>query len=323
MNNEATHPGPSRARPQPRPVGRHAARGHRRRAAHRRGFTLIELVVAGLIIAMLLGAVTLSLHQLGAVKSLSARHLTACLRADAALAALRREIVSVLRADDLFFTRLQVTDRAGPSTLGLLDRDSILLFNTRLRPVRELDFIGEGMAYETQFRIEEDEAGPVLWQRRDPVPDEYPLGGGVATPLVEGIIAVSIEAYDGFQWFEEWDSDTDGLPWALKVMVVASGYLPGTDAYDAPTAVLRTVIAIDRVPPSADQLADEEAGAGGADSDAGGTAGPGGGPGSSDGGTAPGFPGGSQPPPAAGGRGEPAPKVPPRPGRGATLQQDR
>ncbi len=277
--------------------------------------------MAGLIITMLLGTVTLSLHQLGAVKSLSARHLTACLRADAALAALRREIVSVLRADDLYFTRLQVTDRAGPSTLGLLDRDSILLFNTRLRPVRELDFMGEGMTYETQLRIEEDEVGPVLWQRRDPVPDEYPLGGGVATPLVEGIIAVSIEAYDGFQWFEEWDSDTDGLPWALKVMVVASGYLPGADAYDAPTAVLRTVIPIDRVPPSADQLADDGSEAGGADSEAGGIGGPEGGSGSPDGRTAPGLPGGSQPPPASGGRGAP-PKIPPRPGRDATLQPD-
>ena len=279
--------------------------------------------MAGLIIALLLGTVTISLHQLGKVKSLSARHLTACLRADAALAALRSAIVSVLRADDLFFTRLQVTDRAGPNALGLLDRDSILLFNTRLRPVRKIDFIGEGMSYETQFRIEEDEVGPVLWQRRDPVPDEYPLGGGVATPLVEGIIAVSIEAYDGFQWFEEWDSDTDGLPWALKVMVVASGYLPGTDAYDAPTAVMRTVIPIDRVAPSADQLADEQAEAGGAESQEGGIGGPGGEPGSPDGDTAPGVPGGSQPPPAAGGRSEPAPRTPPKPGRGATLQPNR
>ncbi len=279
--------------------------------------------MAGLIITMLLGTVTLSLHQLGEVKSLSARHLTACLRADAALAALRREIVSVLRADDLYFTRLQVTDRAGPSTLGLLDRDSILLFNTRLRPVRELDFIGEGMTYETQLRIEEDEVGPVLWQRRDPVPDEYPLGGGVATPLVEGIIAVSIEAYDGFQWFEEWDSDTDGLPWALKVMVVASGHHPGADAYDAPTAVLRTVIPIDRVPPSADQLADEEAEAGGADSEVDGIAGPGGEPGSPGGVTAPGTPGGGRQVPPAGGRGDPRPNTPPRRGRDAALQEDR
>ncbi len=279
--------------------------------------------MAGLIIALLLGTVTMSLHQLGKVKSLSARHLAACLRADAALAALRGEIVSVIRSDDLFFSRLQVTDRAGASALGLLDRDSILLFNTRLRPVREIDYIGEGMSYETQLRIEEDEVGPVLWQRRDPVPDEYPLGGGVATPLVEGIIAVSIEAYDGFQWFEEWDSDTDGLPWALKVMVVASGYLPGTDAYDAPTAVLRTVIPIDRVPPSADQLADEEGEAGGADSEEGGIGGPGDEPGSPDGDTAPGFPGGSQPPPAAGGRGEPAPRTPPRPTGDATLNPNR
>ena len=62
--------------------------------------------------------------------------------------------------------------------------------------MRDIDFNGEGMEYETQYRIEEDDAGPALWVRHDAMPDEYPLGGGVVSPAVEGIVAMMIEAYD-------------------------------------------------------------------------------------------------------------------------------
>jgi hypothetical protein len=123
----------------------------------------------------------------------------------------------------------------------------LLIFNTRLREIHPSDYTGEGIEYETQFRIEEDDYGPILWQRRDVVPDEFPLGGGVATPLVEGVVSLLIEVYDGEQWFQAWDSDLDGLPLAVRVTVSASGHRPGQDVYDAPIAILRTVIPIDRV----------------------------------------------------------------------------
>jgi hypothetical protein len=235
----------------------------RRRARHPRpprpGFTLAELVVAGVIVAFVWGAVTLSLRQLTTARGLTRTQLEAYLRADAALAHLRRDLCSVLRSDDLFWTRLLLTDGGFRTVEGFVDRDEILVFNSRLRPVRRIDYIGEGTEYETQYRIEEDDLGPVLWQRRDPVPDEYPDGGGVATPLVEGVLALSIQAYDGVQWHDNWDSDIDGLPWALRVMVSASGQRPGRDAFESPRAVLRTVIPIDRVPLPADEEEEEEA----------------------------------------------------------------
>ncbi len=159
-----------------------------------RGFTLVEVMVAGIITAFLLSSVSMSLSQVTNAKVVANQRLAAHQRADAALDSLRREIASVIRSDDLFWTRLLIKDDGFSSRVGRLDRDEILLFSTRFRPIHPVEFSGEGMEYESQFRIEDDELGPVLWHRRDAVPDEYPRGGGTATPLVDGIVSLSIEA---------------------------------------------------------------------------------------------------------------------------------
>lgn len=223
-----------------------------------RAFTLIELLVAAVISAFVLGSVATSLGQLGKAKSIGKERLDAHLRADAALTMLRRDLASVVRTDDLFFTRLVIFDAVVNTPQGDADRDELLLFANRIRPIRDINYRGEGSEYETHYRIEVDEAGPVLWQRRDALPDEYPFGGGVANPEVEGLLSVNYEAYDGIEWFEEWDSDDHGLPLAVRITVVASGHRPYRDPYDAPLAVLRTTVAIDRVPIPLDHFQEEE-----------------------------------------------------------------
>ncbi len=225
---------------------------------HRPGFTLVELMVAALMTAFVLGAVSMSLSQLSRAKSGSRAQLAAYLRADAALNAVRRDVVSVLRDQDLFWTRLLLTDHSISSPYGQMDRDEILVFNSQLRPIRDLDFIGDGAEFEAHLRIEEDPDGIVLWRRRDAVPDEYPRGGGVATPLISGVVSLGIEAYDGELWNPSWDSDFDGLPLAIRVTVVASGCRDGQDPYDSTLAILRTVIPIDRVPPPIEPPAEDE-----------------------------------------------------------------
>ncbi len=215
-----------------------------------RAFTLVEVLIAGVIASIVLGSVATSLGQLGRSKSVAKERFDAYLRADAALNNLRRDIASVIRPDDLFFTRLLIYD----DVLDDMDRDEILVLNTRLRPVRDVEhFTGEGLEYETQYRVVMDDFGPVLWQRRDALPDEYPLGGGMATPLVEGVVGLSIEAYDGDQWYGQWDSDIDGLPLAVRITVTASGHRDIEDLYDAPWVYLRTIVPIDRVLEPRDQ----------------------------------------------------------------------
>ena len=215
----------------------------------KRGFTIIELVVAIMIAAIISGAVASSLSQLGRARNISRIRMTASRRASDALESIRRDVQSAVRSDDLFDTRLRLAPEVVRSPVGEVDRDQLLLFNTRLRPIRTIDYSGEGDEYETQYRIEEDRDGPALWRRRDAVPDEFEDAGGIAEPIGDGVIGVRFEAFDGQSWVQEWDSDVDGLPISIRATVTASGARPGEDALNDPRslAVMRTEIPIDRV----------------------------------------------------------------------------
>lgn len=213
----------------------------------RRSFTLAELILAGIITSFILGAVATSLSNLSRAKLSSRQRLEAYLRADSALEMIRRDIASIIRHDDLFFTRFLLIDGTYDTIAGRQDRDELLIFSNRLLQVRDIEYNGEGSENEIQYRVQEGAYTPILWQRRDPFPDKYPYGGGLATPMVDSIVSLQIEAYDGFQWRDEWDSDYEGLPHAVRITVTASGENGMIDVYEAPFATLRTIVSIDRI----------------------------------------------------------------------------
>ena len=216
-----------------------------------RGFTVIELIVAIAVAAIVTAAVTSSISQLGRAREVARLRMNACRRATDALESIRRDVQSVLRSDDLFNTRFRLAAESVRTSAGEMDRDQMLLFNERLRPTRALEYSGEGQEYEAQYRIETDSDGAVLWRRRDAVPDQYEDAGGVAEPVGEGVVGLRLEAYDGKSWRQDWDSDTDGLPWAVRATVTASGARAGEDALRDPRALItmQTEIPVDRVEP--------------------------------------------------------------------------
>ena len=99
----------------------------------RRGFTLIELMVAGMMASIVLGGITTSLSQLGSAKSISRQRLEAYSRCDAALRTIRKEVISVLRRDDLFDTRILLSDFTDRYLGEDVDRDELLVFNGNVR----------------------------------------------------------------------------------------------------------------------------------------------------------------------------------------------
>lgn len=225
------------------------------------GFTLIELVVAGTIAAMVLLAVTFALAQLSKTRNIARERVEAFQRASMSIEALRRDIAAMIRTDDLFDTRFLLTTREATSRTSGHERSNLLIFNISLRPLHPIEYQGEGREYETQYRIEDDELGSALWRRRDMAPDERPDGGGLAEPIADGVVGFLVEASDGEGgWRTEWDSDVDGVPKLVRITVTATGIPVGADSVSlTPDVDLRTVVAIDRlIAPKPDPVLEED-----------------------------------------------------------------
>lgn len=222
----------------------------RRDARPRRAFTLIEVLVGGVIAAIIAAATASSLYGVFEARSAAAERREAFNAARSAVDRIARDIATTVRDADLRFALLRVT------TVELNGKpyDELLLLQSSLEPVRGDESQPEGDRFEVQYRADAD---GTLQRRRDPAFDAYVDAGGVVRPVAHGLTSISIEAYDGSAWFEAWDSDRDGLPHAVRVTVAvrigkASVTRGGREAVPDEVVARRT-IAIDRVPAPAEE----------------------------------------------------------------------
>lgn len=205
----------------------------------RRGFTLVELVLAAILSVFVAAAATTSISQLLRARSSADARQQAHSRADAAGAMIANDLRNAVRNADLLFA--QVTIRNGVGLNG--DGDSLLLLAKGSRPVRGDSFSPEGEEYEVQYRVEPDgNDRPSLWRRMDPAFDPYIDGGGIAAPVVPGVVSLTLLGYDGSAWYEEWRSDEHGMPHAVKLTVV------GVSDNGRERVTSQRIVAIDRVP---------------------------------------------------------------------------
>lgn len=218
---------------------------------HRRGFTLVELIAASVIVAMIGGATTLVIFRMGRTQRAAANQ-EAYSRADFAAELMARDVLTVNRDPNLTFARLSV--RYGGQAQPEAARDELTMLSVTGRRVRPNPSHNEGPVHEVQYRVGTG-SGPAvlsvsgvaetptaLLRREDPNPDEYLDAGGVVTPVVPGVVGVRIQAFDGTTWFDDWDTDSDGYPHAVRVTVTARS----DDG--SVTRVSRRTIAVDRVP---------------------------------------------------------------------------
>lgn len=220
-----------------------------RRAGRCAGFTLIELLVASLIAAGIAGATLAALSRAVRARDASESRQSALSAAGFAADRIALDVQNLVYAGDLYDARVLLVDQGNAGDLSS-QRDELLVFVHQSRQVRPAADQNEGGAYEVQYRlqnpVEPAAMGYVLWRRADPVPDQTPDGGGVASPVVAGIAALSIDAFDGESWLSSWDSDRDGYPHALRITTMARTIDRGTGR---PVELwARRTIAIDRPP---------------------------------------------------------------------------
>lgn len=200
------------------------------------GFTLVEVIVGSIILALIAAGTAASLSGMVRASDASAGAAEAHRRADVAAQMIAADAVNLARRSDLLFTRLRIQDGG--------DRDDLLMLVRSRRPLRDVEFAAEGGEHEAQYRIQAsaDGAGSALWRRRDAALDDTIDGGGIAVEVAPGVIGLNVEAGDGQAWYPEWDSDQFGLPHLIRVTVTAQS----GDGRRASHA--RRVVAFDRVP---------------------------------------------------------------------------
>lgn len=223
------------------------------RARSHRGFTLAELVVGGIVIALIAASVTVALSQaLDAERRARARQ-EAVRRANAAADVVARDLRAIARQGELFYTHLRVDQ----GNIGSDSADELLLVATSSRSTPAIvDARGNrrpsGATYEAQYRLVRDprrdgvpggdEPALVLLRRVDDLPDIYDDAGGVVYPIVSGVRSFDVRVHDGRDWTDGWDTDSLGYPYAVRVEVEAV-----SDDGSVTERAVR-VVPIDRVP---------------------------------------------------------------------------
>lgn len=164
------------------------------------GFTLIELVISAALMSMILGAAYACFRSSVSSQKLVDTRAEIFQNARVALALMSADLRSA-RALSKDFELVGMHREIGEVTADNID------FATSYTPRRphEADFC------ETSYFLERDrESGRLaLWRRRDATPDDEPLAGGTREEIATGVIGLSFEYYDGFEWFDEW-GDAEG-----------------------------------------------------------------------------------------------------------------
>ncbi len=237
------------------------ARPRRSRPARvsRAGFTLVEIIVASIIVALMAGATTVAISRSVKTRDAAQARYEAFSSASAAVDLIAKDLQNAARDETPTHVRVAVTSGGTAE----FPSDSLMLLARSARPTRIDPQTPDSPVHEVQYRLESaglaaaaiapaaaetqptlssDSVTKVLWRRDDPLPDEYLDGGGVASPVVTQIKSISIEATDGATWFETWDSDADGMPHAVRVTITAGAGSPER------IVVARRTIALDRTP---------------------------------------------------------------------------
>lgn len=166
------------------------------RRGERRGFTLLEMLVAIALVLAILGVSVRLIDDLGDAKARTETRL--------------RVVVGTSEFFDLLQARLDTATATGPDGAAGVFGDEVSLSVTGcgVRPYRLVDgSVGHPLQDRAAFEVRA--SGDVLEVREDQ---------GAWSPIVPDLVAVRFRYHDGREWLDRWDGSS-GLPAVVEVRV--------------------------------------------------------------------------------------------------------
>ncbi len=207
--------------------------------SHAQGFTLLEVLIAVVILAMILYIIQEVFFRTATSSEEVSSGNVVYQRARTALMRMTSEIeqaywVSRRRAN---FTTFVGIDREQKG----FARD-ILHFTATSHERLAPDAKESDLCELSYFLFDDPETGKtVLLHREDANPDEEKLSGGIVYELAEDVIALDFAYYDGEQWQTEWDAGESGLPYAVRIALTLADAEGKPHTFFATAQILRAL----------------------------------------------------------------------------------
>ena len=199
-----------------------------------KGFTLIEVLVSIAIFATLSVAAYQVVNQIQRSNEVS-------IERSARLNALQRSLV-ILDNDFRQMAQRQFRTNGEEASSKLilmqeylLDSDTVGVMFTRLGWHNPQQQFPRGEVTKVGYRIKEETLERVWWR----YPDTPTGQEGVVTPLLDGVVAFSLEFYNGSSWLKEWQTDR-ALPKAVRLKLTLKDYGELERVYLTPSGSINT-----------------------------------------------------------------------------------
>lgn len=179
----------------------------------RPGFTLVELLAAMVVTAMVVGASGVILTSISRTRGDIDRRMGGDAEARAALDAVTLALRNVRRPRQVDGFILEGID----DWFGDVPADRIRFFTVSRRVVREGQ--PESDVREVAFFLSEPVDGepPALLRRTDPTFNGEEDAGGVIERVAGNVVGMDIAYFTGRDWLDEWDPTSRSWPVAIRV----------------------------------------------------------------------------------------------------------
>jgi prepilin-type N-terminal cleavage/methylation domain-containing protein len=180
----------------------------------KRGFTLVELLLAATLTALVLGGAAASLSVvLRAYKELGGKAEYAE-TGRLMLERIRTDLVATYLSPHSDMTRFVCTNAEN----GDFSTDTLTFISRVNNPIESGG--GTSDLAEIQYYIDVDDSTPEKWllRRIDITPDDDPFTGGQIALLGPNAVYLDFQFFDGQEWLPAWDSESS-IPIAINVTI--------------------------------------------------------------------------------------------------------